>query len=837
MPDLFISHSSHDSQLAGALCEALEDGGLRCFVAKRDVPPGREYSDEIVRAIAESCAVLLLITRHANGSTHVRREVEQAARYNRTIIPVRVAAAEPCPGLEYFIGINQWVELPDSGDADLVEFVRAVRSGLRPSGAVPTDPPPPERAALTSAAPGDSKGTPAASLLTIGTKTAFLSSDASFPLWSGRGKPDCLRFHLRRSDGSQPTGATEFKLDINAPNLLIGRLPGLDLTIPHPAVSRRCLQVLSREGRVFLRRHPDSAIPVRVGCSFIEAGEERALFHGEPLAFGPVEGSFHDGRYVPAHVPAQAIDPRTGLMGRLGLDWEVALHLKIRQHCELLLVRDSGPDPEGAAVQSALVLHVSSPHSAVARVDGYAAIVLADASDLDRIAAILLEACPRALLGRYRVAGHSAEASSRIDQALGALLRLVKGACPPGNYRLAEHVLPEKSTEDFVAEAPGITAGTGGIGLLALEQTAVLEQIGARLPQALEFELLQVVGAVTGSGAILTRPVPGVVAFASANPPELALRKVVAKWRAKPAIQGEVLELDRGVAIQTLAGADIQQLRERSQQLALAARGAGSEGLPYPIAVHAQRFNVAETPAQLAMCAGELLESVWRFLAIALFGMTHAVHERAMAKALPGENWQGWATALSPLLRAMSGRVGELVRSCFDDDGLPNGLLHSAGERIAALVAQDPSGSPGDVSALRQSVGELLASIQLLRGWTLTSMTTIDRVDAYSDVQRLRFIDYTGSAPDGLERELTTIRDLRVGPFVYLTRIAEGIAAPLEPMMRCGTCGVCGRRELFWARGVIVQPGTYDYLSVGLRHVQRGVVSERQIPRLMRAKE
>jgi hypothetical protein len=55
--DVFISHSSNNRTVANAACAALESIGIRCWIAPRDVLPGRSYSGEITRAIQQSRAL------------------------------------------------------------------------------------------------------------------------------------------------------------------------------------------------------------------------------------------------------------------------------------------------------------------------------------------------------------------------------------------------------------------------------------------------------------------------------------------------------------------------------------------------------------------------------------------------------------------------------------------------------------------------------------------------------------------------------------------------------------------------------------------------------------
>ena len=78
--DLFISHSSADAETAQALVTDFENRNITCWMAPRDIPMGSSYHEEIVQAIENSRAVLLLFSNAANKSEHVLREVELAAQ-------------------------------------------------------------------------------------------------------------------------------------------------------------------------------------------------------------------------------------------------------------------------------------------------------------------------------------------------------------------------------------------------------------------------------------------------------------------------------------------------------------------------------------------------------------------------------------------------------------------------------------------------------------------------------------------------------------------------------------------------------------------------------------
>lgn len=110
---IFISYSSGDKIQADVICDALESSGVKCWIAPRDILPGKDYAEGIIEAI-ESCTLFLLIlSESSNASSQVRREVERAGSKNIPIMPVRIDTTEPKnlhKTLEYFIATHHWLD-------------------------------------------------------------------------------------------------------------------------------------------------------------------------------------------------------------------------------------------------------------------------------------------------------------------------------------------------------------------------------------------------------------------------------------------------------------------------------------------------------------------------------------------------------------------------------------------------------------------------------------------------------------------------------------------------------------------------------------------------------
>ena len=121
---IFISYSSKDEKEAFKACSALEKQGKKCFIAPRDIQPGKEYGEEIVNGIDNAQAMVLLLSEHANKSPHVLREVERAVSKSIPILIYRLEEVELSKSMEYFLMTHQWGNVTSNGDySHLVEWV------------------------------------------------------------------------------------------------------------------------------------------------------------------------------------------------------------------------------------------------------------------------------------------------------------------------------------------------------------------------------------------------------------------------------------------------------------------------------------------------------------------------------------------------------------------------------------------------------------------------------------------------------------------------------------------------------------------------------------------
>jgi TIR domain-containing protein len=129
-PRVVISHATEDRTVAVKVCASLEEAGIPCWMAPRDIVGGHQYGEAIIAALEACPAVLLLLSRASNKSRWVSYEIENAASTKRTIIPFRLEDVKPSRPLRLFVGSLQWIDgFPGPWQSHLEPLLAALRPG------------------------------------------------------------------------------------------------------------------------------------------------------------------------------------------------------------------------------------------------------------------------------------------------------------------------------------------------------------------------------------------------------------------------------------------------------------------------------------------------------------------------------------------------------------------------------------------------------------------------------------------------------------------------------------------------------------------------------------
>ena len=174
--------------IANTICRALEDRALSCWIAPRDIGPGENFQEAIVRAIRAAKVMVLIFSANTNDSAEVKKEVVLASQHKLAVIPVRIEEVVPAEAFAYELSTRQWVDLFVTGEAAIARVADQIKRMLggavgQPTPAIPAVARPP-----TPAAPAK-RGTPvwfigaavAAILLAAGGIFLFLQRPAVAP--------------------------------------------------------------------------------------------------------------------------------------------------------------------------------------------------------------------------------------------------------------------------------------------------------------------------------------------------------------------------------------------------------------------------------------------------------------------------------------------------------------------------------------------------------------------------------------------------------------------------------------------------------------------------------
>ena len=186
--DVFISYSNADADWAQSVVRELEDAGLRCWIAPRDIVAGDTWSGAIVSAI-QSCRVMVLVfSQHSNSSMEVTRELVQAAGRGVHILPLRVDDVQPSTDKAYYLGAAHWLTVlggpSDENLArlrkDVLQLVGAPASAKQDSSA---------KLESTASSPRTPRGTRRAPLMLAGAAVVLLGAWGASTLFDANAAP------------------------------------------------------------------------------------------------------------------------------------------------------------------------------------------------------------------------------------------------------------------------------------------------------------------------------------------------------------------------------------------------------------------------------------------------------------------------------------------------------------------------------------------------------------------------------------------------------------------------------------------------------------------------
>ncbi len=141
---IFVSYATKNQDMADRIVRSLEAAGLRCWISSRDLKLGMDYQASIVQALDSAAVVLLLLSRAANESLEVPKELSLAGERRKVVIPVRLEDVKPEGALAYQATNVQRIDLFRDFNAQMEALYQRLHGIL---GDVPPPPPAPPRPA------------------------------------------------------------------------------------------------------------------------------------------------------------------------------------------------------------------------------------------------------------------------------------------------------------------------------------------------------------------------------------------------------------------------------------------------------------------------------------------------------------------------------------------------------------------------------------------------------------------------------------------------------------------------------------------------------------------
>lgn len=131
---VFISYSSNDAETAREVFNYLSNRRIPCWMAPQSLRAGEDYPSQIVDAIRNCSAFVLLASHNTNNSAHVSNEVASAFDAGKPLIAVRIENVEFSDEYIYFLKRKHWIDAYSDLDKAMENLYSALNDCLKTEG-------------------------------------------------------------------------------------------------------------------------------------------------------------------------------------------------------------------------------------------------------------------------------------------------------------------------------------------------------------------------------------------------------------------------------------------------------------------------------------------------------------------------------------------------------------------------------------------------------------------------------------------------------------------------------------------------------------------------------
>jgi hypothetical protein len=107
----------------------LEGHGIRCWKAPEDIPCGTDWDVGIVNGLSQCAVMVLIFSKEADESGHVKKELVFADNQKKIIIPFKVDDYMPTK-LAFFLALPQWLDGIADIEAAFADLYKRLHSTL-----------------------------------------------------------------------------------------------------------------------------------------------------------------------------------------------------------------------------------------------------------------------------------------------------------------------------------------------------------------------------------------------------------------------------------------------------------------------------------------------------------------------------------------------------------------------------------------------------------------------------------------------------------------------------------------------------------------------------------
>ena len=122
---VFVSYARANAAAVMPVIEGARRNGGVFWLDQKSIGAGDGWAGEIVRAIRGAADVVVMCSKAAFDSDHVKREIYLADRYKKRLVPVFIEDATPPEDFEYFFAGVQFLKLFETPEAERADALVA----------------------------------------------------------------------------------------------------------------------------------------------------------------------------------------------------------------------------------------------------------------------------------------------------------------------------------------------------------------------------------------------------------------------------------------------------------------------------------------------------------------------------------------------------------------------------------------------------------------------------------------------------------------------------------------------------------------------------------------